>query len=77
MTAVENYAMDICTVTINIAGLPAISTPCGFDENGLPVGMQLIGKHFDEAMLLNAACMFERETEGRFIRDSGLGVPQL
>jgi aspartyl-tRNA(Asn)/glutamyl-tRNA(Gln) amidotransferase subunit A len=74
MTAVENYAMDICTVTVNIAGLPAISTPCGFDDNGLPVGMQLIGKHFDEAMILNAACMFERETEGKFIRNSGLGV---
>jgi len=74
MSAVETYAMDVCTVTVNIAGLPAVSVPCGFDGKGLPIGMQLIGRHFGEAAILNAACVFERETGGAFIKSSGLGV---
>jgi aspartyl-tRNA(Asn)/glutamyl-tRNA(Gln) amidotransferase subunit A len=74
MSAVENYAMDICTVTINIAGLPAISVPCGFDLKGLPIGMQLIGKHYGEADILNAAYMYEKKTEGAYNKKSGLGV---
>ncbi len=49
---VEMYLTDICTVPINIAGVPAISINCGFDEKGLPIGMQLIGKAFDESTLL-------------------------
>ncbi len=49
------YLSDIYTVTINLAGLPAISVPCGTNSAGLPIGMQLIGNHFDEARLLNAA----------------------
>lgn len=43
---VETYLTDICTVPVNIAGLPAISIPCGFDGSGLPIGMQLIGDTF-------------------------------
>jgi aspartyl-tRNA(Asn)/glutamyl-tRNA(Gln) amidotransferase subunit A len=43
---IEIYMMDICTVPANIAGLPAVSVPCGFDENNLPIGMQLIGNNF-------------------------------
>ncbi len=74
MSAVENYAMDICTVTINIAGLPAVSIPCGFGGGGLPIGMQLIGRHFDEGTILNAACAFERETGGKYLKNSGMGV---
>lgn len=49
------YLGDIYTVTINLAGLPAISVPCGVSADNLPIGLQLIGNHFDEARLLNAA----------------------
>ncbi|MBX3278502.1 MAG: Asp-tRNA(Asn)/Glu-tRNA(Gln) amidotransferase subunit GatA [Acidobacteria bacterium] len=53
------YLNDIYTVTINLAGLPGVSVPCGETRAGLPVGLQLIGSHFDEARLLNAACALE------------------
>lgn len=53
------YAADVCTVTVNIASLPAISVPCGFDGGGLPVGLQLIGPRFSEPVLFNAAGHFE------------------
>ena len=56
---IEMYLADICTVSINIASVPAISIPCGVDKNGMPVGMQLIGDRFSEAKLLNAAYAFE------------------
>lgn len=56
---IEMYATDICTVTINIAGLPAVSVPCGNDSNNLPIGMQLIGPKFSEKMLLNTAKCYE------------------
>ncbi len=56
----EMYAGDICTVSVNIAGLPAMVQPCGFDENKLPVGMQLIGPRFGEQKLLNAGLAFEQ-----------------
>ncbi|MEM1484738.1 Asp-tRNA(Asn)/Glu-tRNA(Gln) amidotransferase subunit GatA [Oscillospiraceae bacterium PP1C4] len=58
----EDYLNDICTVPVNIAGLPAVSVPCGFDAKGLPIGMQLIGNTFDEARVLNAAYAYEQET---------------
>lgn len=64
---VETYLTDICTVPASIAGLPAVSVPCGFDEKGLPIGMQLIGKAFGEAELLGAARQFERRTDGAYI----------
>lgn len=54
------YAADICTVPINIAGLPAVSFPCANDEAGLPIGCQLIGRKFDELTILNAAYGFEK-----------------
>ena len=56
----EMYLADICTVSVNIAGLPAISIPCGKDTEGMPIGMQLIGKRFDEQAILNAAYTFEQ-----------------
>ncbi len=56
------YLGDIYTVSVNIAGLPGISIPCGFDGNGLPIGMQLIGKPYDESTLLRAAYTFEQNT---------------
>ena len=56
---VEMYLGDIYTVPVNIAGLPAISLPCGKDNSGLPIGLQLIGKSFSENTLLKAAWAFE------------------
>ena len=56
----EMYLADICTVSVNIAGLPAISIPCGVDSQGMPIGMQLIGNRFKEETILNAAYTFEQ-----------------
>lgn len=56
---VKMYQADICTVTVNIAGLPAISTPCGYDAKGLPIGMSIIGKPFDEQTVIQAASAYE------------------
>ncbi len=49
------YLSDVYTVTLNLVGLPGISVPCGATADGLPIGLQLIGNHFDESRLLNAA----------------------
>ena len=59
----QMYLEDICTVSINIASVPAISIPCGFDKSGMPIGMQLIGKAFSESTLLRAAYTFEQNTD--------------
>ena len=59
----EMYMSDILTVSINIAGVPAISIPCGKDNEGMPIGMQLIGKHFDEEKILRAAYTYEQNEE--------------
>ncbi|OKZ77821.1 MAG: aspartyl/glutamyl-tRNA amidotransferase subunit A [Clostridium sp. 27_14] len=61
----EMYLADICTVSVNIAGLPGISIPSGVDSEGMPVGMQLIGNKFDEEKLLNMAYIFEQKTKFR------------
>lgn len=58
---VKMYLADICTVPVNIAGLPAISTTCAYTKSGLPIGMSLVGKAFDEATILMAADRFERD----------------
>lgn len=55
------YLCDIFTVTINLAGVPAISIPCGQSRMKLPIGLQLIGNHFDEPRLLNTAYAYERD----------------
>ena len=57
---VEVYMGDVYTVPVNIAGLPALSLPCGKDSNGLPIGMQMIGKPFGEAALFRAGYAFEQ-----------------
>jgi aspartyl-tRNA(Asn)/glutamyl-tRNA(Gln) amidotransferase subunit A len=54
------YLSDIYTVSVNLAGLPAVSLPCGRDSRGLPIGLQLIGKHFGEKDILRAAYSFEQ-----------------
>ena len=61
----EMYLADVCTVLVNIAGVPGISIPCGVDKEGMPIGMQLIGKHFDEKTLIRAAYTYEQETKFR------------
>ncbi len=59
----ETYLADVFTVPINIAGVPAISIPCGFDRNRLPIGLQLIGKSYGERTLFSMAEAFEKETK--------------
>ncbi|NMB29843.1 MAG: Asp-tRNA(Asn)/Glu-tRNA(Gln) amidotransferase subunit GatA [Clostridiales bacterium] len=54
---------DSCTVAVNLAGLPAISLPCGVDRDSMPIGMQIIGKKFDEQTLLNLAFAFEQTSD--------------
>ena len=61
-TIAFTYKGDIYTVPVNIAGIPAISLPCGKTDSGLPIGMQLIGNHFTEALLYRAANAFENES---------------
>ena len=61
----EMYLADICTVSINIASVPAISIPCAVDSKNMPIGMQLIGNRFSEEKLLNAAYMFEQKIKFR------------
>ena len=56
---VKMYLADICTVTVNIAGLPAINTTCGYDRNQMPIGMSIVGKAFDDAKVLGVANAFE------------------
>ncbi len=70
---IETYLTDICTVPVNIAGLPGVSIPCGFNKNGMPIGMQLIGKSFGEAEILNAAYKYQQAQPDKFI-DTKWGV---
>jgi len=57
------YANDILTIPVNLAGVPGISIPCGFSSNGLPIGLQIIGNHFDESSVYRTAHAFEQATE--------------
>ena len=57
------YLSDIFTLSANLAGIPGMSVPCGFSTGGIPIGLQLMGKHFDEATLLRVAHAFEQATE--------------
>ena len=59
----QMYLSDIYTISINLAGVPAISVPCGFSKAGLPIGMQLIGRAFEEETLLRAAHAYEQSTQ--------------
>ena len=61
----EMYLADICTVSVNIAGLPGISIPCGVNGENMPIGMQLIGNKFEEEKILNVAYAFEQEYKFR------------
>ena len=57
------YANDILTIPVNLAGVPGISVPCGFSKAGLPLGLQIIGKHFDESTVYRTAHAFEQATD--------------
>ena len=70
---VETYQTDICTVPVNIAGLPAVSIPCGFNTNGMPIGMQIIGKSFGEDKILNVAYKYQ-QVMGENFKDTKWGV---
>ncbi|MDD4700306.1 MAG: Asp-tRNA(Asn)/Glu-tRNA(Gln) amidotransferase subunit GatA [Oscillospiraceae bacterium] len=60
---VKMYSADICTVTVNIAGLPAISTPCGYSSNNMPIGMSIVGNSLREATIIAVADAFEKQFE--------------
>ncbi|MBM4126913.1 MAG: Asp-tRNA(Asn)/Glu-tRNA(Gln) amidotransferase subunit GatA [Nitrospira sp.] len=59
----QMYLSDIFTISVNLAGLPAIAVPCGFSKSGLPIGLQLIGRPFEEDTILRAAHAYEQATE--------------
>ena len=59
----QMYLSDIFTISVNLAGIPGISLPCGFTSGNLPIGLQLLGKHFDEESVLHAAYAYEQATE--------------
>ncbi|MGZ8209754.1 MAG: Asp-tRNA(Asn)/Glu-tRNA(Gln) amidotransferase subunit GatA [Burkholderiales bacterium] len=59
----QMYLSDIYTIAVNLAGLPGLSIPCGFDAKGLPVGLQIIGNYFREAQLLNVAYQYQLATD--------------
>lgn len=58
----QMYLSDICTIPINLAGIPALSMPCGLDSKGLPIGLQIMGNHFAEEKILQVAYAFEQAT---------------
>jgi aspartyl-tRNA(Asn)/glutamyl-tRNA(Gln) amidotransferase subunit A len=60
---VANYLADIFTLPASLAGLPGMSVPAGFGEEGMPVGLQLIGNYFKEAQLLNAGHRLQQATD--------------
>lgn len=57
------YLSDIFTIPCNLAGLPGLSIPCGFSQSGLPIGLQIIGNHFQEEKILQIAYAFEQHTD--------------
>lgn len=59
----QMYLADIFTISVNLAGVPGISIPCGFTSNNLPIGLQLIGRHFDEETILKASYAYEQSTD--------------
>lgn len=69
---VQMYLEDIFTIPVNLAGLPGMSLPCGFDSCGLPIGLQLIGKHWDESTLFAVAGEYQRATTWHSRRPNGI-----
>ena len=69
------YLADLLTIPVNLAGLPAISVPCGFSAAGLPIGMQLIGNVLDEPRLLQVAHQYEQSAQVFASRPDAALVP--
>jgi aspartyl-tRNA(Asn)/glutamyl-tRNA(Gln) amidotransferase subunit A len=69
---VEMYLSDIYTIAVNLAGLPGMSIPCGFDSNGLPIGLQVIGNYFDEARMLNVGHQYQGVTDWHLRAPAGI-----
>jgi len=69
---VQMYLSDIYTIAVNLAGLPGMSIPCGFGDNAMPVGLQIIGNYFDEARMLNAAHQYQLATDWHTKQPGGL-----
>ncbi|MFN3750103.1 MAG: Asp-tRNA(Asn)/Glu-tRNA(Gln) amidotransferase subunit GatA [Thiobacillus sp.] len=69
---VEMYLNDLYTIPANLAGLPGMSLPCGFDGKGLPIGLQLVGNYFSEAKMLNVAHQYQRATDWHTRQPEGL-----
>jgi len=69
----QMYLSDIYTIAVNLAGLPGMSIPCGFDAGGLPIGLQVIGNYFREAQMLNVAHRFQGETDWHSRVPPGVG----
>jgi aspartyl-tRNA(Asn)/glutamyl-tRNA(Gln) amidotransferase subunit A len=59
----QMYLSDVCTLPCSLAGVPGISVPCGFSSNGLPIGLQILGPHFREDLILRIAYQFEQTTD--------------
>ncbi len=70
---VEMYLADICTIPVNMAGLPGMNVPCTLDSQGLPIGFQLIGKAFDEETIIRAAYTYEQNSNFRESKPSFKG----
>lgn len=66
----QMYLSDIFTISVNLAGMPAISIPCGFTRENLPIGLQIIGRHFDEESIFKLAYAYEQSTEWHLRRPS-------
>lgn len=71
---VQMYLSDIYTIAVNLAGLPGMSVPCGFDGQGLPVGLQIIGNYFREAQMLNVAHQYQLATDWHLRAPAGIDV---
>jgi aspartyl-tRNA(Asn)/glutamyl-tRNA(Gln) amidotransferase subunit A len=69
---VQMYLNDLYTIPANLAGLPAMSLPCGFDSRGLPIGLQLVGDYFSEARMLNVAHRYQQVTDWHTRQPEGL-----
>jgi aspartyl-tRNA(Asn)/glutamyl-tRNA(Gln) amidotransferase subunit A len=72
----QMYLSDIFTISVNLAGLPALSLPCGFGGNGMPIGLQIIGRPFDEAGIVQVAHAYEQATEWHRKRPPAFGPSQ-
>ena len=70
---VAMYLSDIYTISVNLAGLPGMSIPAGFATDGLPVGLQLIGRYFNESRLLNVAHCYQQVTDWHKRMPKGFG----